>query len=116
MFKVKSARRFIMNVFLLTPIEPENHPDEWLLSTVKERIILRTESEQRARQLAAQTTCIARVGALKSKTPNGSPWENKTLTSCEIYNQYEKDGKEEIIQPKELNEELKHMKKGLPGV
>lgn len=101
-----------MKIFQLTPIKPEENERAWLSSTTKEPLVVRAESEKRARQLAAFATGIAKEISTKNHNSPLSPWYSDKHASCVDYvgKQYQVEGNEEILSPIELQKELEAIK------
>lgn len=100
-----------MKLFKLYPIESKVNDQDWLLSTTKETIIVRAQSKEMARQIAARVTGLARSAT--DNSPNPSPWLDDVFSSCDNYSgdKYKVDGEEEILSPLFLNKEWERMKK-----
>lgn len=89
-----------MTIWKLSPIDL-NHRD-WEASRFPGEIIIRAESEERARQIATKAFCIAATKPPGDKIPK-NPWSQSALVSAvEVKDEsYPKTGREEILDPEE---------------
>jgi len=86
-------------IFKLTPLDPENH--NWWASIYKGAVIVRAESENRAREIAY--LAFGRVPELVPGLPmSANPWGGSTGTaSCEPLKDadFDQEGEEAILSP-----------------
>ena len=89
-----------MTIWKLNPIDL-NHRD-WEASTYRREVIVRAESEERARQIATNAFRIATTVIPGEKIIN-NPWSQAALVSAiEVKDEsYPETGKEEILGPEE---------------
>ena len=89
-----------MAVWKLKPIDP-NHRD-WEASTYRKEVVIRAESEKRARQVATSAFGIA-TEVIPGEKIQTNPWSQPALVSVvEVKNgSYPGTGKEEILGPQE---------------
>lgn len=89
-----------MKIWKLNPIDL-NHRD-WETSTYRREVIVRAESEKRARQIATSAFHIATTVTPGEKIKN-NPWNQAALVSAvEIEDEsYPETEKEEILGPEE---------------
>lgn len=89
-----------MAIWKLKPIDP-NHRD-WEASMYRKEVIVRAESETRARQVATSAFAIATKVTLGEKV-RINPWSQSTLVSAtEVEgSNYPETGQEEILDPEE---------------
>jgi hypothetical protein len=89
-----------MTIWKLNPIDL-NHRD-WEASTYRREVIVRAESEKRARQIATSAFHIATTVTPGEKIKS-NPWSQTALVSAvEVKDgSYPETGKEEILGPEE---------------
>lgn len=93
-----------MRIFQLTPIKPEENAKDWLSSTTKESVIVRSDSEESARKLVAFATGLAREKFGTTYDAPLSPWYSNKHVLCVEYvgQQYNFEGNEEILSPVQI--------------
>jgi len=89
-----------MNIYRLTPV----HIDYagWKYSAYKGDVVVRSESEARARALASiEFSLFAAI--VPGQETVGSPWDQESIVSCqkETGDEFNHDGPPEILFPKD---------------
>ncbi len=88
-----------MTIWKMVPGDPQNL--QWQVSTYQGEVIIRAESEQRARDLLGY--CFWRTGQSGSANMAGPPWNRPNLVSASEYTggEFPLQGEEEILAPPE---------------
>ena len=94
-----------MTIWKLNPIDP-NHRD-WEASTYREDVIIRADSEERARRIATSAFRKA-TEVTPGEKIKINPWSQPALVSIvEVKDEgYPETGKEEILGPKEARDHI----------
>ena len=90
-----------MTIWKLTPIDLKHH--DWEASKFDREIIVRAESEERARKFLTDRLYRAATKSSPGDKVRTSPWSQPALVSAvEVKDEsYPKTGKEEILDPEE---------------
>lgn len=96
-----------MPIYLLSPIELNEHHDDWKCSSRRDPILIRAQTERRAREIASTMS----VEATSDGSVHLSPWVNESLVAHarETNTGYPEDGKDEILEPKGLQEKYEQL-------
>jgi hypothetical protein len=92
----------IMKIWKLTVVEEEINNPDWELSTRKETVIVRAKNKVKARELATDKFCIARMRVNNNSSTPGNPWGNSDLVICNEIpesSDYKLDGEPEVLFP-----------------
>jgi len=85
-------------------LEPTDvHSRDWEASTYRGEVIVRAESEMKARQIAARAYVIVTEVKIGARKINDIPWNQLSLVSAVTIqdSSYQESGSEEIVGPPE---------------
>ncbi len=98
-----------MQIFILTPFNPK-----WPISQFKklEAIIVRADSETKARTLVSKVTFNSDKTKIGIQVHN--PWQNPSFSKCEVYkgDEFPREGKEEVLTPPALRDYYQRLRNG----
>lgn len=84
-----------MQTWILTPIDPS--APSWASSTWSSAVVVRADSDERAREIAALAFGIWAEKIHQGDTPLGPPWYYEQLVTAERGD--DQDGEEAILEP-----------------
>lgn len=92
-----------MNIWELTPLDPSDH--NWRASTHSDRVVVRAETEERARHLASLAFGIAADMVPGAEVPL-LPWHYDWLVAVQpvTSDKYDPDGEETILDPADADD------------